>query len=346
MSVPRRDAARGSSSAASRSRFVWQDVRRARREPGVYAVDLRRDGTIRLVLERGTSDDKEETSGAKQLNSRQRRQRARKDEFHRKKREAAEGQQTTEAKARPPKPPPPPPKPPPPPPPPPPSSGSHTAPTTPASKTTAADGDDVKGKRGKREAARADIGSPSTSVTDAQQSTTIVEHTDAKDVIVSARGLSNKAKKKLKFKATLDPAAVQTTWAEMQSNEQRSDPQGFASIWHEWHDAGQRGAPRVSPRRGARHLLPCAVIAAALSWRMWRRALRRGAPLLRHGYSARSRHVQAGFGLRAFRVSQRAAALFWRLHAARPREEMSMACSACVCVHARPRPQRSIRCPL
>ena len=88
----------------------------------------------------------------------------------------------------------------------------------------------MKGKRGKREAARADIGSPSTSVTDAQQSTTIVEHTDAKDVIVSAWGLSNKAKKKLKFKATLDPAAVQTTWAEMQSNEQRSDPQGFASI--------------------------------------------------------------------------------------------------------------------
>jgi hypothetical protein len=40
--------------------------------------------------------------------------------------------------------------------------------------------------------------------------------------------LSNTAKKKLKFKATFDPAAVQTT--EMQRNEQRSDPQGFASI--------------------------------------------------------------------------------------------------------------------
>jgi hypothetical protein len=180
------------------------------------------------VLERCTSDDKEETSGAKQLNSRQRRQRARKDEFHRKKREAAEGQQTTEAKTQPPKPPPPPPKPRRPPPPPPPSSGSQAPPKTPSSKSTeSGSSGDVKGDRsGKREAAQADIGSPSTT-------TALIEHsTAAKDADVNAKSRSGKSKKKLRFEkqVTLDSAAVQTTWAEMQSNEQRSDPQGFAAI--------------------------------------------------------------------------------------------------------------------
>jgi hypothetical protein len=178
------------------------------------------------VLERGTSEDKEETSGEKKLNSRQRRARARKDEFHRKRRESAEGQQAAAAKPQPPQPPPRPPKPPPPPPPP--SSDSRVAPTTPASKTTAGhSGGDAKGDRGgKREAARADIGSPSTT-------TALIEHsTAAKDADVNAKSRSGKSKKKLRFEkqVTLDPAAVQTTWAEMQSNEQRSDPQGFAAI--------------------------------------------------------------------------------------------------------------------
>ena len=89
MPEPRRDAARGRSATRGRARAVWQDVRRAAQMPGVYCVDVRPNGTVRLVLDHdpGTrSENKEE----RKLNSAQRRSRARKDELHRRKRENAD----------------------------------------------------------------------------------------------------------------------------------------------------------------------------------------------------------------------------------------------------------------
>ena len=49
-------------------------------------------------------------------------------------------------------------------------------------------------------------------------------------VSASARNSSRKKKLKLPTAHALDLAAVQTTWAQMQSDEQRNDPQGFAVI--------------------------------------------------------------------------------------------------------------------